>query len=292
LGVFLGRSARRDEFNESAPQQLLPAKLRWQSRDATYLRPSATNHPALSDLTELADAVPWSEYPVFKFWELESQAADVYVLAPFANGRPAIVERRVGSGRVITMTTPVSDPAYDDPWNLLPTGPDPWPYLALANGLAEYLAGAGDARLNYAAGQTAILPLAPSEQVTSYVLEMPDANPVRQSMTPGQADLAITSTETLGNYRVRAGGQGGRLDRGFSVNCSPAISELARVDFATIQEALGKDRVQLARSQKDIEIRVRQGRVGRELFPTLILAVALVLAAEQLLANRFYRMTA
>jgi hypothetical protein len=76
------------------------------------------------------------------------------------------------------------------------------------------------------------------------------------------------------------------------VNCSPAISELARVDFATIQEALGKDRVQLARSQKDIEIRVRQGRVGRELFPTLILAVALVLAAEQLLANRFYRMTA
>ena len=76
------------------------------------------------------------------------------------------------------------------------------------------------------------------------------------------------------------------------MNCSPEISELTRVDFATIAAALGKDRVQLARSREEIEVRVGQGRVGRELFPALILAVALVLGAEQLLANRFYRDTA
>ena len=292
LGIFLGRNARRDPLNEPAPQQLLPAKLRWQSRDATYLRPSATDHPALHELASLGDAVPWSEFPVFKYWELESPADDVYVLAPFANGQPALVERHVGAGRVITMTTPVSDPAYDDPWNLLPTGPDPWPFLALANGIAEYLVGAGDAQFNYFAGQTAILRLAPSEQVSSYVLEMPGASPVRQSLTPGQQDLSITSTEALGNYRVRAGGQGGRLDRGFSVNCSPAISDLTRADFATIVAALGKGRVQLARSREEIEVRVGQGRVGRELFPALIIAVAFVLGIEQLLANRFYRNTA
>ena len=292
LGIFLGRNAKRDPFNEPPPQQLLPAKLRWQSRDATYLRPSATDHPVLHDLAELGDAVPWSEFPVLKYWELESPADDVYVLAPFANGQPALIERRVGTGRVITMTTPVSDPAYDDPWNLLPTGPDPWPFLALANGIAEYLVGAGDAQLNYLAGQTAMLHLAPSEQVASYVLEIPGASPVRQSLTPGQQDLSITSTEALGNYRIRAGGQGGQLDRGFSVNCSPAISDLARADFATIAGALGKDRVQLARSRGEIEIRVGQGRVGRELFPTLIIVMALVLGLEQLLANRFYRYTA
>ena len=292
LGIFLGRNARRDPLNEPAPQQLLPAKLRWQSRDATYLRLSATDHPALDELAELGDAVPWSEFPVFKYWELDSPADDVYVLAPFANGQPALVERRVGAGRVITMTTPVSDPAYDDPWNLLPTGSDPWPFLALAGGIADYLTGTGDTQLNYLAGQTAILHLAPSEQVASYVLEMPGAAPVRQSLTPGQQDLSITSTEALGNYRVRAGGQGGRLDRGFSVNCSPAISELARVDFATIVAALGKDRVQLARSREEIEVRVGQGRLGRELFPSLMIALAIVLGAEQLLANRFYRYTA
>ena len=94
VGIFLGRNAKRDPFNEPAPQQLLPAKLRWQSRDATYLRPAATEHPALRELAELGDAVPWSEFPVFKYWELESPADDVYVLAPFANGQPALVERQ------------------------------------------------------------------------------------------------------------------------------------------------------------------------------------------------------
>jgi Aerotolerance regulator N-terminal len=292
LGVFLGRHAQREEFNEPAPQQLLPAKLRWQSRDATYLRPTATEHPALHELAQLGDAVPWSEFPVFKYWELESPADDVYVLAPYANGQPALVERRVGAGRVLTMTTPVSDSAHDDPWNLLPTGPDPWPFLALAGGLAQYLVGSSGEQLNYQAGQTALLRLAPSEQVTSYVLDIPGAAPVRQTLTPGQTDMSIASTETLGNYRVRAGGRGGSLDRGFSVNCSPALSELARIDFAQIADALGKDRVELARSREEIEVRVGQGRVGRELFPSLILALAIVLGIEQLLANRFYRNTA
>jgi hypothetical protein len=290
LGTFLGRNARRDPLNEPAPQQLLPAKLRWQSRDATYLRPSATDHPALHELAALGDAVPWSEFPVFKYWELESPADDVYVLAAFANGKPALVERRVGTGRVIVMTTPVSDPANDDPWNILPTGPDPWPFLALASGVADYLTGSGDVQLNYLAGQTAMLRLSPSQQVGSYVLALPGSAPLRQSLTPGQQDLSVTSTEALGNYR--AGGQGGGLDRGFSVNGSPAISDLTRVDFATIVGALGKNRVQLARSREEIEVRVGQGRVGRELFPALIIAMAIVLGAEQFLANRFYRFTA
>lgn len=299
VGVFLGRHAKRDEFNEAAPQQLLAAKLRWQSRDATYLRPSRTNHSALRELSALGDAVPWPEFPVFKYWELEEAATDAFVLVPFANSQPAIVERPVGSGRAITMTTPLSDPAYNNPWNVLPTAPDPWPFLALANGVVEYLAGANEGQLNYLAGQTALLRLAPEEQVSSYVLELPGARAagrrgtaVRQSLTPGQTELAISSTDVLGNYRVRSGGRQGQLDRGFSVNCAGDVSQLARADFATIQTALGKDRVRLARTRREIEVRVGQGRRGRELFAPLIVAVALALAGELLLANRFYRSAA
>jgi hypothetical protein len=51
---------------------------------------------------------------------------------------------------------------------------------------------------------------------------------------------------------------------------------------------LGKDRVRLARTQEEIEVRIGQGRVGQELFPALILILAMVLGAEQLLSNRFY----
>ena len=111
--------------------------------------------------------MPWSEFPVFQYWELESGDAAAHVIAPFANGKPALVERQIGAGRVLMMTTSVSDPAHDDPWNLLPTAPDPWPFLALANGIAEYLAGASDAQLNYLAGQTVVLRLSPEEQMSS-----------------------------------------------------------------------------------------------------------------------------
>jgi hypothetical protein len=294
IGIFLGRHARANEMNQTEAQQLLPAKLRWTSHETTYLRPVAVEHPALADLRELADTVPWSEFPVFKYWELESGGQNALVVASFANGKPALVERPYGTGRVLMMTTPVSDPAYDDPWNLLPTGPEPWPFLALANGVTQYLAGAGDAQLNYFAGQTVVLRLAPEEQVSSYVLQMPSAandaktSAVRQTLTPGQQDVTVAATDSLGNYRLRAGGRDGRLDRGFSVNLPLEISRLERAVPTEIVESLGRDRARIARSQEEIELRVGLGRVGRELFPALIIAMAVVLAAEQLLANRFY----
>ncbi len=139
VGISLGRNARREEMNGSEAQRLLPAKLRWQSHEPTYLRPVAVEHPALSSLAGMADSVPWSEFPVFKYWELEPGAVTADVVATFANGKPAIVERQIGTGRVLMMTTSISDNASDNPWNLLPTAPDPWPFIALANGLARYL---------------------------------------------------------------------------------------------------------------------------------------------------------
>jgi hypothetical protein len=151
--------------------------------------------------------------------------------------------------------------------------------------------------MNYLAGQTAVLPLTGVEAFTSYVLQMPNAMggdrlpSVRQSLTPGQQDLTISSTEALGNYRVRAGGRDGGLNRGFSVNGGPELSQLDRMPLDEIAAVLGEDRVRVARSQEEIEVRIGLGRVGRELFPLLILAVAFMLGAEQLLANRFYRET-
>ena len=112
---------------------------------------------------------------------------------------------------------------------------------------------------------------------------------MRQSLTPGQQDLSIAATESLGNYRLARRRPGRparpRLQCQFAGGDQPAASEPSR---PKIVEALGSNRARIARTQQEIELRVGLGRVGRELFPALIIAVALVLAAEQLLANRFY----
>jgi hypothetical protein len=45
----------------------------------------------------------------------------------------------------------------------------------------------------------------------------------------------------------------------------------------------------VAGSRQEIDRDISTGRVGRELFPTLMLLLAVVLAGELLVANRFYR---
>jgi hypothetical protein len=297
LGVFLGRRAQSEEMNIAEAQLLLPARLRWRSRESTSVRPVAVEHPALAELREFADIAPWSEFPVFQYWELEAGTEEAYVVAPFANGKPFLVERRVSRGRVLLTTTSVSDPAHSEPWNLLATGTDPWPFLALANGIARHLCGVNEERLNYQAGQTAVLALPAGHQITSYVLQMPEnggtarASALRQSLAPGQSDVSIATTEAMGNYRVQAGGREGGLDRGFSVNVGPEMSRLERTTVERIADVLGPDRVRAARTRDEIEVRIGQGRIGNELFPMLILLVAAALAAELLLANRFYSHT-
>jgi hypothetical protein len=160
--------------------------------------------------------------------------------------------------------------------------------LALVNGVVQHLAGVGRTQLNYLAGQTIVLPLGLDEQVSSYVMQLPDGSAVRQSLTSGQRNLSIAATEALGNYRLRAGGRQERLDRGFSVNAPAEMSRLDRVPAADVVKVLGSERARVATNRDEIAVRVGLGRVGRELFPILILLVALAMAAEQLLANRFY----
>lgn len=290
VGIFLGRNAQPvEKMNEPSPQQLLPGPLKWISRDPTYFRPDSYNHPALAELSDLADVLPWQNFPVFRAWEFDKLTDDSLVVARFANGSAALIEVTRDHGRLLVMTTPLSDFAGNDPWNLLPTGPEPWPFLALSKSVIDYLTGSGDGSVHYTTGQTAILPLGPQQQVENYLVQLPSGESIRQTHTPGQEEIVVNTTELPGNYRVVAGGQTNRLDLGFSVNVGDEVSQLARRDFADIASTLGKDRVRLARSEDEIEVRVGIGRVGRELFPWLITIVALVLGAEQVLANRFYR---
>src|SRR5690606_34752473 len=122
VGVFLGREATLDEFNSPDAQALLTGKLEWRSREETYLRPTSFAHPAIKPLAPYADAILWQTFPVYQRWELGDLREGAAVVARYADGGPAIVEQSVGRGRVLMMTTSVSDRSNGpDPWNRLPT---------------------------------------------------------------------------------------------------------------------------------------------------------------------------
>ncbi len=290
LAIFLGRNAvgHLDHFNGPAARLLLPGQLKWVSSTPRYLQPRSYEHPVLKGLADIGSATPWPAFPVFKSWQLGTLDPTAVVVARFADGSPAIVEGMFGSGRVLLMATSVSDSASGAPWNLLPTNPDPWPFLALVEGMADYLVGADHRPLNFASGRVASLPLPRGSNLATYVLIPPTSDPLPQSLAPGQTEIVITSTDEVGNYRVTSGGQGARLNRGFTVNASGDVGRLDRAASRTITESLGKDRVKISRQRQELASTIDVGRVGRELYPWIIVLVAIAFGCEQWLADRFY----
>jgi hypothetical protein len=294
LAVFLGRHAEPvDSFNAAVAQQLLPGKLNAQvprRLGDNCLAPQDFQHPILKAFAPRATSTPWMAFPVFRYWDLSDVPPGVATVLPYTDGRPALLERPVGSGRVLVLTTPISDPPTRDTWNLLPVGPSvqPWPFVILIRQMMAYLVGGSQQQLNYYAGQTVTLPLDEHARRSTYVLTAPDG--VRSTLTPQRQDVAISYAEQAGNYRVQGAGRTSGADRGFSMNLAPAQTDLVRVDQKHLADLFGPFPFRVARTADQIDRSVSLGRVGRELYPMLLYILVAVLALEYVLANRFYGM--
>lgn len=293
VAVFLGRNALPiDSFNHPQAQELLPGKLLRQARrpdGELHLAPRDYQHPITSIFRGRAGSIPWEMFPVFRYWELDAEkGSDPFLqIIMYNDGRPALLERSIGRGRSLTMTTPVSDRPNEKPWNMLPAG-EAWPFLMLANQMAAYLVGGSDEHFNYLAGQTAVLRLDADQQRRGYLLFSPDGMSTQYPAVLDRPELAITTTEQVGNYRLLSGGQG-RVDLGFSVNYALGQTQLERLTEAELSGVFGPVPYRMAKTRQQIDRDISAGRVGRELFPSLILIIALVLALESLVSNKFYR---
>jgi hypothetical protein len=200
-----------------------------------------------------------------------------------------LVETILGRGRVLVMTTPVSDllqPGGRQTWNELPTGDNAWPYFVLVNEMLKYLVDTTGARLNYMAGDTASLPNSRDKYPQRYQLFTPLDQP--QDVTASEGRVVVKFTEYPGAYRLK-GFRGESIVRGFAVNLPESASDLRRIEREDLDDVLGVGRYQFARDQDEIVVGVGEARLGREFYPFLVPLVAMLLAMEHLLANRFYR---
>jgi hypothetical protein len=278
LAVWLGHNAQpATSFHEPSAMRVLGGKLSrnpWRTggRDV-FLAPRQFDHPALALFRGQQSSVPWDDSPVFRHWVLDERAADSSTVVEFSNGQPAIIERSLGEGRIIVMTTPIAEesrPQGRSAWNELLTSENAWPSFVLLNDLLGYLAAGGESRLNYLAGETATLVNDSSGHPPRYQLFTPLDEP--QDLVPRNGLVVVPFTEFAGAYRLK-GQRDGPVMRGFAVNLHAAASDLTRVP----------------RDRHEIVLEVGEARVGREFYPFLLLALAVVLGLEHVLANRFYR---
>jgi hypothetical protein len=167
-----------------------------------------------------------------------------------------------------------------------------WFYLVLVNESVRYLAGeAEDASLNHVAGPGVTVQLPLDRRFPTYTLLGPGLTgadtQVQRAETAGE--LRLTQPRQPGNYVLAGGGR--QWEARFSLNVVPDESLLVpRVSVAAIEDVFGPDSVaEVGQSRRLKDALEGQFRQPVELFPWLMILLLLVLAVENLMANKFYK---
>ena len=297
LVVWLGPSAGKPvDFSSTESESVLGGQIKrvWRSPDrSNYFAPSSLDHPVLATFRRVGDSVPWQDFPVFRHWEfqptsenddVESSAA--IALASYRNGLPALFERILGKGRVVIVTTPVSQSA-DDPqaWNQLATGFEPWPFVMLANEILDHVVETPDS-LNIKSGEVARLRLQRHDLPTATVrTPLGDTFPV--AIDQQQGAIAVSATRQPGNYRIRSGGKTGGFVKGFSARLPKSSTDFSRLKDDELPLMLGVDR-RIVLDTESLDRDVMNYRVGAELSGWFFLLAAGLLALDWWMSNRFY----
>jgi hypothetical protein len=297
LMIFLGDQVDVQAYESlmgEAGAKLLPAKIGAPWGEAPTLDqklpPSVSfatdklSHPVMADF-RVADCVDLlDKVQVYRGYELEPLKDDnVRVVAYLANGKPAIVERKVGSGFVFLFAFPVTTK-----WSNLP---NQYAFTIIMMRTANQLTLGNRAPKNLAVSGRIRRILPPADQNTAIKVTPPPPGArqeTRPEVTPeGRVLFEFGDTDKAGFYDVR-------LDRTPPVTLSYALNANTEVE-SNLSTVLSKQLKQdypdfkfvfVAKSE-DFEKKLVGERHGTELWPWLLGFVFVFLALESILAVRW-----
>lgn len=303
LAIFLGHNALNKgaadrSFLQPRAKELLGGQLTFPFRAPAgdvSLSPEQLAHPIFKVFRKFESAVPWNANPVYYHWGIERDASwerfPTEVRLRFTNREPALIERTIGSGIVMVMTTPISEPAYSadrEVWNDLFVG-DNWPIYQLTVDIAKYLLQSDRDSINVQVGQVVSLQNDLSYFPESYRAYSPVAEKTPTNVAANEGRISYKFVDTPGNYYLQGSFDGDPVMRGFSANLQSRETDLTRAAEDDVDLVLGTDRYQIATDQSSIELQQGTARKGQEFFPLLMLLALVVMGVEHLLSNRFYK---
>ncbi|HLT64055.1 MAG TPA: BatA domain-containing protein [Pseudohongiella sp.] len=264
LWLAPGDRVSADGFNREFAA-LSPALLQSQqvlaSNDYQLIADIDRRHPALRALTVDFGA------RFQGFWTTEPQP-DAVVLMRFDSGLPMLIERAVGEGRTMLLSS-----TLDLGWSNFPLQ---GLYLPFVHEVLTYLIQPPAWERSYLVGQMVDLtPLL--QEGNDLVLTEPDGSQVR-----------ISASSPF--YRARMPGLVQAGDTVIAVNIAPEASVLARVDVANLT-----DRILNPETTPVVSERIRAAQLIAEieqpqrLWWWIVLVVMLLLLVEMWIANRTYR---
>jgi hypothetical protein len=293
-GVFVVAGSNRIQaaaWSVVAAEDLLPAtpirSVPFRSQPGS-LRLTKNQHPILQPFTELEGLR--TELSIVAFdrrWAVE-QSEDATVLLNFDNEdtQPALLERRIGSGRCLLFTSAM-DNLNDGGrlWNNLTSNIS---FVVLNDRILQHLAGVNDQRRNFISGTAIDLPVPVSQRFDQYLLRRPGLRQTRGALPAEETSLLLTDAVEPGHYRVRPFESPSTFEAAFSVNFRDQESDLIRIPDETLHQMFGTERITIVHDVNELQRAVRVARLGVEVFPVLAGLLILLFCAEHLMANFFY----
>lgn len=286
-----GRGIDPVSYNESIAQEILPAKLKASLRfkpDAATIDLRDKAHPLVQRLDEVGAIPDLSTTDIRWYWNVTVDPAST-VIAPYvadaAMSAPALLERPVGRGRVLMLTTAVNSVA----WNDLLGGNDVWSYLALADQVTGYLNASAIGRSNWTVGNSVTVRIDPDSQDRTGILRMPDFKQLPHDIPKLAETINLRDLAAPGHYELVPANENASLSGGFSLNLPSAESDLTKLTKTELDDLLGEQRYAIARELESLVRNVQAGRLGQEVYGLVLAVLIGVFVLEQIAGTWFYR---
>ncbi|HEY3965919.1 MAG TPA: BatA domain-containing protein [Planctomycetaceae bacterium] len=283
VAIFLGANVKHAAYLTPAAAAVFPGKLKGQVQfdEQVFLDLQNLSHPILKKFADWEGVLATVE--INRCWSVDPELV-AGAIASYTDRKhlPALIERSLGKGRVLALTTSIDRRGE---WNDLPLN---WGFAPLSYETMRYLARSSQAQFNYLAGDDVILPMNTTQAVPAYLLRKPGLQQLREDIPAGTTNLIVKGADQLGNYRVTGVDTDAKFERGFSVNPRADESRLDRLSKDELESHLGPERYSIARDIENLQRNVKTGRLGREAFPLVVLLLLAVFVGENFVANRFY----
>jgi hypothetical protein len=289
LVVVLGEASSRNSFGEVA-SELFPAALGSvvdRARDWGGTLSYLDYGSPVFEVFNAPHSGDFSGAKFFRYRAFDSVVSDG-VLARYDDGVPALVERRLGSGRVLLWTS-----TLDTFWNDLARQPV---FLPFMHQLMKHTASYAEASSWHTVGEVLDV-----ERYLAMVLEGQSENDApgrsfdmvitspssQKIILPRTEDRALLPLEEQGFYDIRrAGTGGGASSSSVAVNLDTTESDLSRLDPEELVASVTFRETGVAGSGAEPGDS-REAQEGRQGYWWFLLAGALLLlASETLLSNR------
>ena len=303
LAIFLGRHAVPSAWqNSAAARDLLGGKISQQVRVPdwkVYLNPRGYENGVLAPFRSFSTGteIPWSALTVGRYWHITDLSEQAVRLIDYSDGRPALYSRMLGNGTILIGSFPISDLPDETPWNLIPAGDASWIFLVMMDGAARSLIAGRTSGLNYLAGEPVVLRASGEKLPDKAEITLPDGQKLELSTEKEKQRILYPRADQTGHYRLTVStGRGeiassnsiAQIPSGFSVNYAPNEFNLAQRTVKEIESFFPAQTARWISKDEDLEsVRTRQ-RVGRELYPILLLLLSGLVIYEMIYSNRFY----